>query len=176
MKIHCLSDARFPILTFLVTLTVVSFIAISCGHVDTGWKGKTAKHKDNTAIVTGKQQNLSWKSRSVDVDYTYSIKNDNLSIEGTVNVAHHIENTFMTLHYFSVFLNLLDDSNLILDSRAIVSAGSTPIRPFRFKEEIPLPPGATQLNFSYSGVAAEGGSIKSGGDDGGVSYSLWQNP
>ena len=129
-------------------------------------------------LMAGGPHEIIWKTHYIEVNYAYTSEEGDFSIEGTVNVAGHIENGFRTLHNFSVFLNLLDDSKLIIDSRSIVIASSgTPIRTLRFKDSFPMPRTAKLLNISYSGTAAEGGTPTSGsGDDGGSSISFWQNP
>jgi hypothetical protein len=111
------------------------------------------------------------------ISYTYTLKEDTLSIEGTVNVADHIERGFQSLRKLSVYMNLLDESRLVVDSRVIALAGGgTPIRLFRYKEQFAAAEAATAINFSYNGIATEGGGIRTSSDDGGSSYSFWKNP
>lgn len=159
------------------TVLVISVLA-GCQHSGIKWEGSTAKQEDNIVLMTGGPHEFIWKTRNIEVNYAYTSEKGIFSIEGTVNVAGHIENGFRTLNNFSVFMNLLNDSKLILDSRLITVAGTgIPIRVFRFKNAFPLPTGATALNFSYSGTASEGGSVRAGsGDDGGASITFWQNP
>lgn len=177
MNVDTITHVPLRKLVLSITLVMICFFSIASQQTGASWRGKTAKQNDNPELLSDGPHTINWKSRDLEVDYTYTSKEGNLEIEGTVNLASHLKNSFRSLVNFSVFLNVLDDNKRIMDSRVIAIAGAIPIRTIRFQDTFPLPPEATALNFSYSGVATEGGTVGSGGgDDGGGSTFFWQNP
>ena len=149
----------------------------ACVHVGMTWKGVTAKQEDNVALMTAGPHEGIWRTHDLVINYSYSEDNGVLDIEGMIDVAYHIEVGFMTLNNFSVYMNLLDESNLVVDSRLIALTGrGIPIRTFQFKQQVDVPGAATAINFSYTGIATEGGTVLTAGSDGGSSYSFWKNP
>jgi hypothetical protein len=169
---------RLAHLAAAVAVTLSLGWLAACVHVSWNWKGATAKQEDNVALMTAGPHEGIWRTHDLVVNYSYTEDNGNLNMEGTIDVAYHIQVGFTSLSNFSVYLNLLDESNLVVSSRLIAMAvGGSPIRTLRFEEQLDVPGTATEINFSYSGIATEGGSVHTAGsDDGGSSYSFWKNP
>lgn len=168
---------RMGTITAVAVPVVLMIVVAACAHARLTWKGTLATQENNVALMTGGVHKGFWKTGDIEVNYDYTVKDGIFSIKGTVGVAFYIENGFRTLRNFSVYMNLLDDSKRILDSRLIVVTGAgVPIRLFRYQAQIPVPQNAVAINFSYAGIAQEGGGIQSSGEGDGVSYEFWKNP
>ena len=168
---------RLPHFAAAVWVTLMLGWLAACVHVGKDWKGTTAKQDDNVALMKAGPHEGIWKTHDLVINYSFTEDNGILAIEGTIDVAFHIEAGFTALSRFWVYMNLIDDTNLIVDSRLIALAGGgTPIRTFRFNEQFEIPQTASAINFSYNGIATEGGFRATSDGDGGGSYSFWKNP
>ena len=138
------------------------------------YEGTVASQEENIVLMKSGPHEGIWQNLDMRIAYTYTRQADILQIQGNVDLAARLENTFRTVNHFSVRANFLDQDKNILKSVLIAAASHTPIRQWHFNKSFQPPAGITAMNFSYTGLAMEGGTIGVGGD--GVSMYFWKVP
>jgi|GEM_PF-840582 len=164
-------------ITVAVIIALLAIVSTGCRKAAIVWKGSIAGQEDNIVLTTGGPRQGFWKTNDVEISYDYGIKEGLFSITGEVNTAGYIRNNFSTYNNFSVSMNLLDDSKKIVDNKWIVITGlGVPVRPYFFKYQFQLPEGAVAMNFSYAGIAREGGGGNTVDAGDAITYGFWKNP
>jgi hypothetical protein len=160
---------------FAVVATVlISGFFMGCQSKLTSYEGTVANQEENIVLMESGPHEGMWQNSDVRIAYAYTKQADTLQIQGDVDLADRLANTFRTVSHFSVRANFLDQDKNVLKSVVIAAANHTPIRQWRFKNNFQPPAGITAMNFSYTGLAKEGGTIGVGGD--GVSMYFWKVP
>jgi len=160
---------------FAVAATVlISGFFMACQSKLISYEGTVAQQEENIVLMKSGQHEGIWQNSDVRIAYSYTRQADTLEIQGDVDLADRLTNTFRTVSHFSVRANFLDQDKNILKSVVIAAASHTPIRQWRFNNNFQPPAGITAMNFSYTGLAKEGGTIGVGGD--GVSMYFWKVP
>lgn len=147
---------------------------MACQSKLISYEGTVAKQEENIVLMESGPHEGIWQNSDVRITYSYTRLADSLQIQGDVDLADRLANTFRTVSHFSVRANFLNQDKKILKSVVIAAANHTPIRQWRFKNSFQPPPEITAMNFSYTGLAKEGGTIGIGGD--GVSMYFWKVP
>ena len=153
---------------------LISGYFIGCQSKLISYEGTVAKQEENIVLMESGPHEGIWQNSDVRIAYAYTRQADSFQIQGDVDLADRLTNTFRTVSRFSVRANFLDQDKNILKSVMIAAASETPIRKWRFNNDFQPPPGITAMNFSYTGLAKEGGTIGVGGD--GVSMYFWKVP
>ena len=157
----------------LLMLLVVT-VGFGCQVKQVSYVGTTATQVDNIAIEPGGPHEGRWEDNNIIVEYTFDNKPDGFEFSGTLELTSRLHMSFRTVNNFSVRANILDEEKTVLTSMVIVGAGRQAIRVWRFARSFDLPPAARWINFSYSGRAAEGGTLGRGGD--GSDMFFWRVP
>ncbi len=158
---------------FLIFQT--TFIISSCHSMRISREGTVATQEENIVLLEGGPHEGTWQTPDLIVSYSYTSQPDSFRIKGEVNLGDRLKKSFTTVNHFSVRANLLSEEKRILKSFNIIIWGNQVIRTWGFDNSVPPPDGMKAMNFSYSGVAAEGGGISKDGNDR-ISISFWKNP
>jgi len=160
---------------FAVSATVLfSGFFMACQSKLMSYEGTVAKQEENIVLMENGPHEGIWQNSDLHIIYSYTKQADTLQIHGDVDLKYRLANTFRSVSRLSVRANFLDQDNNILKSILIVAASNTPIRKWRFNNDFQPPSGITALNFSYTGLATEGGTIGHGKD--GMSMYFWKVP
>jgi hypothetical protein len=122
----------------------------------------------------GPHKNI-WRTDDLTLQYEYSLKENQMMLEGTIDLdgMQH----FSTVTHLSFRIFFLDTEFKIVKVKPFFSAGNETIKVWRFKMLAEIPADAAGFAFDYSGQAAENGGF-SGSDDqgGGISKDFWFRP
>ena len=166
------AHGRIPMGIAAAIVALVSLLG--CQTLKVSYIGTTATREENLAVKEGGPHEGRWEDSSIIVNYRYNNQPDGFEFTGDVELAPRLEKSFRTVSNFRVHANLLDENKVILKSVPIIIAVAQPIRLWRFSHYFELPPKTLLLNFSYRGRAAEGGTLKGGGD--GIDMFFWRVP
>jgi hypothetical protein len=153
---------------------LISGYFIGCQSKLISYEGTVAKQEENIVLMESGPHEGIWQNSDLHIIYSYTRQADTLQIQGDVDLTYRLANTFRTVSHFSVRANFLDQDKNILKSIVIVASNHTPIRKWLFNNNFQPPAGITAMNFSYAGLAKEGGTIGHGKD--GMSMYFWKVP
>ena len=170
MKIKGTGYIRMLSVVALVALTV----SAGCQGFQVSNEGTTATQEDNIVLQEAGPHEGRWEDANLIVNYTFDNQSDGFEFSGTVELAPRLDKTFRTVSNFSVRTNFLDEDRIILKSVPIIIAGNQAIRLWRFSHYLDMPSNVESFNFSYSGRAAEGGTLGRGVD--GADTFFWRVP
>lgn len=120
-----------------------------------------------------------WKTRDLQVPFTYRWDDQGLEIAGEVVRLGPIVN-FPVIHQLDLRAHFLDAEGVILATRNLWNPGAftnEDMVRWTFQHQWPVPEGTSAVGFSYNGVAG-GGAGRSANDDigGAVTWEFWYGP
>jgi len=164
--------SRFGLAVAAMILTAIFLSA--CQSKLMSYEGTVARQEDNIVLMEDGPHEGVWQNSDLHIIYAYTRQADTLQIQGDVDLSNGLTKNFRSVSRLAVRANFLDQEKNILKSIVIVAASHTPIRKWRFSNNFQPPSGITAMNFSYSGLATEGGTFGHGKD--GMSMYFWKVP
>ena len=156
-------------------LVASSIVLTGCQGVLLTYKGAKVRDAYRIALTDGTQRSARYESPDLTIDYQVLRNGNDLQLSGVAEYTPRIKNNFTMIPDFDLSVFLTDAQGNILEDRWIATPGSgDPNNRMRFSEKLLLPPGTTNMAFSYSGRARE--SSGGGNDRGGGEMPFWQVP
>ena len=167
-KEEILIDIKLAIVFFLIPF----FIA--CSGVNPLSSGAWVEEKNRIPVLQDDQQEGSWKTRDLAINYELRQDGNTIHISGEVDFGKHIGGGFSTLETLTVYIHSLKDNGIVLQTK--------PVKTFGYRRHFDLMGPMTfngQFNasgeaeivavaFSYSGTVMEGG--------GRTTWDFWKIP
>jgi hypothetical protein len=161
-------------------LTVLVLTTACATDISTRNAGRPTKPDSRIALQPGGPHQERWQTNDIAIPFEYRRENDQFAMAGKVELQKRIAN-FPNIDFLRINIHFLDAEGIILSSHRLWSAGRSNelfFVNFDFSRQYPLPVGAANLTFSYTGEVADGGggfSTRSRGGDR-TSWRFWWTP
>ena len=167
-KEKSLIGIKFAILVFLFP------IFFSCSGVNPLSSGAWVEEKNRIPVLQDDQQEGSWKTRDLAINYELRQEGNTIHISGEVDFGGHISGGFSTLERLTVYIHSLKDDGIVLETKPVKTFGYRRhfdlMGPMTFKGQFETS-GETDIvavAFSYDGTVMEGG--------GRTKWDFWKVP
>ncbi len=149
---------------------ILALLVISAGCQTVGYSelGRTVPAQDQVAILE-QQQNGSWRSRDLTVDFRYARNQGTMELSGTVYFDDHLVYNYNLLRDFHMNVLLLDGAGKVLGTYPVTTQRGD-FSPIPFRSRIAVPSSAVAVAFSYDGIAVEIDR------EGGSPFHFWLSP
>ena len=145
-----------------VLFYLISFF-IACSGVNPLSSGAWVEEKNRIRVLQDGQQDGSWKTRDLIINYELRQDANTIHISGEVDFGGHIGGGFSTLKYLTVYIHALKDNGIVLETKPVKTFGYR--RPFyslgtlslKGQFDMPADVEIVAVAFSYSGTVEGGG-------------------
>ena len=168
------SKEEILIVTKLAGLFFLIPFFIACSGVNPLSSGAWVEEKNRISVLQDRQQDGSWKTRDLAINYELRQDANTIHISGEVDFGGHIGGGFSTLKYLTVYIHALKDNGIVLETKPVKTFGYRRqldlMGALSFKGQFDMPADAeiVAVAFSYSGTVEEGG--------GRTSWDFWKIP
>ncbi len=160
-----------------IKLAVLFFLIpffIACSGVNPLSSGAWVEEKNRISVLQDGQQEGSWTTRDLAINYELRQDANTIHISGEVDFSGHIGGGFSTLKYLTVYIHALKDDGIVLETKPVKTFGYRRqldlmgALSFKGHFDMPTDAGIIAVAFSYSGTVEEGG--------GRTSWDFWKVP
>ena len=162
---------QYPRRLLLMIVVALSLTLGACIGTGVFYVGKGVKAEHAVALEEAIQQEATWETFDLTVNYRAVQEGDVLEMKGEVKLSQHFTMNYARLSRLDVYVLALDKDLRVLESSRLNLRPTIELEyPIGFTASLPLPSDTTSISFAYNGVAREGGTR-----DGGTS-AFWLLP
>ncbi len=146
-----------------------------CQSTTSFYRGYHAESASCAPLMRLENQQGSWKTFDLELNYEYDYKGDDLNISGTLDLGLYYEIITNRILSLDVYLFFLDDNTRVMETRFLsreldFEGGSA----LTFAKHLKVPAGTDSISFGYEGKARTDGNagdnLNGGGGGGSVEY------
>ena len=165
-------DILIAIKLFILFLLITGLIA--CSGVNPLSSGAWVEEKNRIPLLQDGQQEGSWQTRDLSIQYEVRQEFNTLHISGVVDFGGPVNTSFSTLEYLRIYIHALKDNGIVLKTKPVKTFGYRRhlflLGTMSFKGQFDTSGEAdiVAVAFSYDGTVMEGG--------GRTTWDFWKVP